>query len=108
MSDAPDVRVSKSPTFKEIHITEHASNLSYDGMKLTVFRDAVDLQNAVQGDGLRVSKAMIYRETECTLSLSPMNLKEWTMLFRSALARYEKLFGTILSPEEVAEKFKNP
>ncbi|MCJ8306753.1 MAG: hypothetical protein HRU07_06870 [Nitrosopumilus sp.] len=107
MSETPDVQTSQSSTFKEINVTGQVSNLSYDGMKLIILHDSPDLQKALQGDQFKMSKAIINREIECTLNLSPINLKAWSILFQQELERYEKLFGVILSPEEINEKFRN-
>ena len=107
MSEEPDVQTSQSPTFKEINVTGQVSNLSYDGMKLVILHDSPDIQQALQGDQFKMSKALINRQIECTLNLSPINLKAWSLLFQQELERYEKLFGTILSPEEVNEKFRD-
>ncbi len=106
MSDVPDIQVIQSSTFKEINVTGQVSNLNYDGMRLTVIHDSGNLQNALTGDKIKISKATINREIECTLNLSPLNLKTWAILFQKELERYEKLFGTILSPEEINEKFR--
>jgi len=108
MSEAPDVQVSKSETFKEINVTGQVSNLNYDGLRLTVIHDSLNLGAALSGTQIKTSKTTINREIECILNLSPVNLKGWAILFQKELERYEKLFGTILSPEEIAEKFKNP
>ena len=107
MSEAPDVQVSKSETFKEINVTGQVSNLNYDGLRLTVLHDSLNLGAALSGTQIKKSKTTINREIECTLNLSPLYLKSWTILFQKELERYEKLFGTILSPEEIAEKFKS-
>ena len=106
LSEPPDIQTSQSPTFKEINVTGQVSNLNYDGMKLVILHESPDLQKALQGDQFKMSKAIINREIECTLNLSPINLKAWSRLFQQELERYEKLFGTILSPEEVNEKFR--
>lgn len=108
MSETPDVQVIRSETFKEINVTAQVANLTYDGMKLTILHDSLNLSNAITGDKIKVSKTTINREIECTLNLSPVNLKSWALLFDRELKRYEMLFGTILSPEEITEKFKNP
>ncbi len=107
MSEPLDINVSHSPNFKEIHVTGQVSNLGYDGLKLTVLHDTHDLQHALQEDPIKISKTTINREIECTLNLTPINLKAWAILFQQELERYEKLFGTILSPEEIGERFKN-
>jgi len=108
MSETPDVRVSQSETFKEINVTGQISNLNYDGLKLTVLHDSLNLQPALSGTQIKMAKATINRKIECTINLSPVNLKSWAILFQKELEKYEKMFGTILSPEEIQEKFKNP
>ena len=106
MSEPPDVEVTQSTTFREIHVTGQVSNLNYDGMQLTVLHDSPALQKALSGNQFKASKAIINREIECTLNLSPINMKAWLLMFKDEVERYEKMFGTILSPEEVNEKFK--
>ncbi|MDI1495158.1 MAG: hypothetical protein K8823_464 [Cenarchaeum symbiont of Oopsacas minuta] len=106
MSEMPDIEVTKSSSFKEINVTGQVSNLNYDGMKLTVLHDFPDLQKALSGNQFKASKAIINREIECTLNLSPINMKTWSIMFQKEVSRYEKLFGRIMSPEEIQEKFK--
>jgi len=106
MSETPDVNVKESDFFKEIIVTGQISNLNYDGLKLTVLHDSLNLQEAVKGSQIKVSKTTINRQIECTLNLSPLQLKSWAILLQTELKKYEELFGTILSPEEIQEKFK--
>lgn len=108
MSETPDVQVSRSETFKEINVTGQVSNLNYDGLKLTVLHDSLNLEGALGGTQIKKSKTTINREIECTLNLAPIQLKSWAILLQNELKKYEGLFGTILSPEEIQEKFKNP
>ena len=108
MSETPDVKVSKSENYKVIQVTGQISHISYDGIKLTVLNDVLDLAPAVTGDNFKMSKATITREIQCTIDLSPFSLKSWALLLNQELKKYETLFGTILSPEEIQEKFKNP
>jgi len=108
MSEQPDVQVKESDCFREILVTGQISNLNYDGLKLTVLHDTLNLQDAVKGNQIKASKATINRQLECTLNLTPLQLKTWTILLQTELKKYEGWFGTILSPEEIQEKFKNP
>ena len=107
MSEAPDVNVKESDCFREILVTGQISNLNYDGLKLTVLHDSLNLAGALSGTQIKASKTTINREIECQLNLSPVQLKTWARLFDLELKKYESLFGTILSPEEIQEKFKN-
>ena len=107
MSEAPDIQAYKSPTYKEINVTGQLSHLTYDGLQLVVLHESHDLQKALQGDQFKMSKAIVNREIECAINLTPINLKTWALLFQQELERYEKLFGVILSPEEIEEKFRN-
>jgi len=108
MSETPDIQVNQSDTFKEINVTGQVAHLNYDGLRLTILHDSANLSNALAGDKIKISKTTINREIECTINLSPVNLKSWALLFDRELKRYEMLFGVILSPEEIQEKFKNP
>ena len=107
MSEAPDVNVKESDCFREILVTGQISNLNYDGLKLTVLHDSLNLAGALSGTQIKASKTTINREIECQLNLSPVQLNTWARLFDLELKKYESLFGTILSPEEIQEKFKN-
>ena len=107
MSETPDIQVTQSETFKEINVTGQVANLNYDGLRLTLLHDSYNLKSALSGTQMKMSKATINRQIECVINLSPVNLKGWALLFDQELKRYEMLFGTILSPEEIQEKFKN-
>lgn len=106
MSETPDIEVTQSSTYNEIHVTGQVSNLSYDGLSLTVLHDSPSLKKALGGEQFKVSKAIINMEIACTLSLSPINMKSWLLLFQQEVERYERMFGHTMSPEEVSEKFK--
>ncbi len=108
MSESPDVKVTKSENYQVFQVTGQLSHISYDGIKLTVINDKLDIAPAVAGDNFKMSKATITREIQCTLDLSPFSLKSWALLLNQELKKYENLFGTILSPEEIQERFKNP
>lgn len=106
MSEAPDVEVSKSSTYKEIYVTGQVVNIGYNGLNLTVLHDSQSLEKALSGNEFKISKAVINREIECTLNLSPINMKAWAMMFQQNVEQYERMFGRIMSPEEVSEKFR--
>ena len=80
--------------------------MGYDGLNLTVLHDSQSLEKALDSNEFKVSKAIVNRQIECTLKLSPINIKAWAMLFQKNLEQYESMFGRIMSPEEVAEKFR--
>lgn len=107
MSEQPDITVRESDCYREIIPTGQITNLGYDGLRLTVLHDSFNLQDAVKGNQIKVSKATINRNIECTIILTPVQLKTWAIIFNDELQKYEKFFGIILSPEEIQEKFKN-
>ena len=107
MSESPDVKVTKSDNYQVFQVTGQISHISYDGIKLTVINDKLDIGPAVAGDNFKMSKATITREIQCTIDLSPFSLKSWAILLNQELKKYEDLFGNIMSPEEIQEKFKN-
>ncbi len=53
MSEPPDVQVKQSDTFKEIHVTGQVSNINYDGLKLTVLHDSLNLVDALSGTQIK-------------------------------------------------------
>lgn len=106
MSEAPDVKVSPSDTYKEINVSGQVTGLNYDGMKLTVFHDSPNLTQTLTAEGFKPHKVVIDRYIECTLNMPPQTIKEWALILSENLARYEKTFGMILSPEEVEQKFR--
>ena len=106
MSEAPDVQASQSETFKEINVSGQITTLNYSGLQLTVTHDSINLSEALTGTQIKQSKTTINRQIECTLNLDPIHLKDWAITLQKELKRYEELFGIILSPEEIREKFK--
>ena len=106
LTEEPDVKATQSGTYKEINVTGQVSHLDYDGLKLTVLHDSPDLTNTLHGSQIKVSKIIINRQIECTLNLSPMSLKAWALILGAELVKYEKMFGTVLSPEEIEQKYR--
>ena len=106
MSEAPDVKVSRSDTYSEIYPTHQIAGLNYDGLKMTVFNDSPDLTDALATEHFKMSKLVINRRIECTLHLNPQALKDWALTLLANLRKYEGMFGSIMSPEEVQQKFK--
>lgn len=106
MVEMPDINVVQSDTYKEIDVTGQISHVNYDGMKMTVFHDSPDHKRTLRGGHFNASKMMINREIECTLNLSPLAMKIWLILLQKEVTKYEKAFGRILSPEEIAQKLK--
>ena len=95
---------TKSSTYNENYVVGQVSNLGYGENDLTV-SESQSLEKALDSNEFKVSKAIVNRQIECTLKLPPINLKDWAMLFQN-LEQYESMFGRIMSPEEVAEKFR--
>ena len=106
MSEAPDIKVIQSDTYKEIYVTGQVSNLNYDGVKLTILHDSPDLTGTLADERFKASKMVINRQIECTLNLSPLTLKTWVLVLNTELKKYERMFGTIMSPEEINQKFR--
>ena len=106
MSETPDVKAAQSDTYKEIYVTGKVTNLSYDGLRLTVLRDSHDLTNTLSAEQFKASKVVINRQIECTLHLSPQAIKDWAITLAAELKKYEGTFGAILSPQEVQQKIR--
>ena len=95
---------NKISTYNENYVVGQVSNSGYGENDLTV--ESQSLEKALDSNEFKVSKAIVNRQIECTLKLPPINLKDWAMLFQN-LEQYESMFGRIMSPEEVAEKFRH-
>lgn len=107
MSELPDIKTAKSDMYREICVSGQVSMIDYSGLHLTVWHDIPDLTNTLSSEKFRASKVIIDRQIECTIRLDPQGLKEWAMALSEQLQKYERAFGVILSPEEVAQKFKD-
>lgn len=106
MSEVPDIRTSKSDMYREINVSGQISRLDYSGLDLTVWHDVPDLTDTLSSETFRASKVIIDRQIECTIHLDPQRLKEWAITLAEQLRKYEQAFGVVLSPEEVAQKFR--
>ena len=106
MSGDQDIDVTRSDEYITVNVAGQLCKVGYDGMKLTVWEETDDFTNALKGTTFHASKIIINRKIKCTLNLTPSGMKTWALLLQHELRKYEKKFGPILSPEEVAQKMK--
>ena len=107
MAAEADIIVRQSDTYKVIHVTGEIMFTNYDGARISVLNDSSDLTKTLHGDSFKPSKVQIHRTIECELVLPPSRLKAWVHVLQRELARYEKSFGHVLSPEEIDTKMRD-
>lgn len=100
----PD-EAAKSPTYGEIYVTGQVSNTSCDGISMAALHESQHLWRAANSGEFKIS-VVTNKQIGCTLNSSQNGTESWSALFRRNLERYESMFGPIMSPEEIAEKFR--
>ena len=104
---SPDIHAKLSDTYKDIQVSGRVIAPSYEGFRITVYTDAPNLVDVLSANVPKPEKLTIDRHIECTLNMTPQTLKEWAIAFSQELKKYEGMFGTILSPEEIQQKIRD-
>ena len=102
----PEFRSKKHENFRTINVNGMFGGVRLGYIEATIYSELTDFEKAMAQPNIDKNKMEIHRIQECRLIFDPLQLKSTAIWFNQQVKQYEKLFGTIPSPEEVAEKQK--
>ena len=76
------------------------------GLEVTLYSEESDLEKVLETEPANPGRNMIKRTIETTLMIDPVQMKSIHKWLEHNINEYERIFGTIPSPEEIASKTK--
>lgn len=104
MQNAPDVTARYSDTFKRIHVNGIFGGVREGGVEFVVYTDQSKFEKSLSTISPGNNKTYIEREIHAELFLNPMQMKSVHVWLGNKIKDYEKIFGTIPSPEEASSR----
>lgn len=108
MSGMPVIESEESSSYRRIHVAGVFGAAGPGGVNALVYSERTDAINALKAPRPEPQRIVIKRTIECDLLLDPLQLKSLHLWLGEKIKEYEKLFGRIPSPEEVASRANQP
>jgi len=97
----PEIQGEYSQDFRRIIASGMFGRIIPSGLEAIVYSTHSIVDKVLSTEPLSPNRAAIKRVIECELLIDPMQMKSVHMWIGKKIAEYEKIFGTIPSPEEV-------
>lgn len=108
MSGMPVIEADESPEYRRIHVAGVFGRTGPGGVSAQVYSERTYAVNALTTPQPEPQRIVLKRTIECDLLLDPLQLKSLHIWLGEKIKEYERLFGRIPSPEEVASRAKQP
>ena len=102
----PEFSAVKHPQYRTIHVNGIFGGVRMGYMEAVVYSEESELTKALGSMQINANRAEVNRVLECRLVIDPIQLKSIAIWMNKQVEDYEKIFGRIPSPEEVANKQK--
>lgn len=102
----PDIESGYSDSFKRIVVSGMFGSVQPIGLNASVYSEYQKVDKVLLSVNPEPTKSVIRRVIECELIIDPMQMKSIYLWLKTKIEEYERIFGTIPSPEEIESKFK--
>lgn len=100
----PEISSGTSDTNKRVLVAGIFGGARPYGLEVTVYSEQGDYQHVLETQPLNPARSILRRTVETTLILDPMQMKSIHGWLGKNIAEYERIFGPIPSPEEIARR----
>lgn len=104
MSGMPVIESIESSDYKRIFVAGVLGSARPGGVNAIVYSERTDPVDSLKAMQPQPQRIVLRRTVECELMLDPQQLKSLHIWLGSKIKEYERLFGRIPSPEEVASR----
>ncbi|MGC1709607.1 MAG: hypothetical protein WA799_07395 [Nitrosotalea sp.] len=102
----PEFNSRKHEQYRTINVNGVFGGIRMGYVEIVTYSEEADLTKAMSSAQINPNKAEIDRVLECRLIMDPIQMKSVSLWLAKNVEEYEKLFGRIPSPEEIANKQK--
>ena len=100
----PDIEVECHKDYRIIFVNQIHGGLRNQYFEFDVVSQVSNLEEPLKTPQPNYNKQVLKRILQAKLIIPPMDLKSFIIFLQKSLIEYEKIYGTIPSPEEIARK----
>lgn len=100
----PEIESEYSSGYKRIAVAGIFGGTRPFGVEAVLYSERMDVKKTLETQPLEPNRITIKRIIECELHIDPMQMKSMHKWLDAKIKEYEKMFGPIPSPEEVASR----
>ncbi|WP_428324781.1 hypothetical protein [Nitrosopumilus sp.] len=100
----PEIQGVYSETYKRVLATGFFGSVQPFGLETFVYSTQNVIDRSLETEPISPQRATLKRIVECELIIDPMQMKSLHNWLGKKIKEYEKLFGSIPSPEEVQSR----
>ena len=104
MDNLPEIKSEYAEDYKKIYVGGIFGGARPFGVEAVIYSETMDVKKVLETQPLSANRAVVKRIAECELIIDPMQMKSVYKWLGDKIKDYEKLFGTIPSPEEVGSR----
>ena len=108
MGGMPEIESEESPTYKRIVVAGVFGGARPGGVHATLYSERPNSLKVLATHPPDPSRVLLRRIIECELIIDPLQMKTTHSWLGKQIDEYEKLYGTIPSPEEVESRSRRP
>jgi len=100
----PDIETERHENYRIIFVNQISGGLRNNYFEFDIVSQVSNFEEALKTPQPNYSKQVLKRILQAKLIIPPMDLKSFIIFLQKSVTDYEKIFGIIPSPEEMARK----
>lgn len=100
----PDIDGEYSPTYKRINVGGIVGGIFSGGLEAVLYTEERRMDKVIATQPISPHKFTVKRTIEVSVIMDPIQAKAIYQWLGNNIAEYEKIFGRILSPEELESR----
>jgi len=106
MSNIPEIESEYSPLYRRVNVAGLFGGIVPSGLEAVAYSEERRIEKVLKSEPINPSRASLKRTVEVELIIDPLQMKAIHKWMGEKITEYEKLFGTIPSPEELTSRSK--
>ena len=106
MGGMPEIEIEDATTYKRIVVAGVFGGTRPGGVHAVLYSERMNARKALMVQPPEPQRIVLKRTIECELIIDPLQLKSIHLWLGEKIKTYEKLYGSIPSPEEVGSRAK--
>ena len=100
----PDIEIEYHKDYRIIFVNQIHGGFRTQYFEFDIISQVSNFEQALKTPQPNYSKQVLKRIIQTKLIIPPMDIKSWIIFLQKTLTDYEKVYGAIPSPEEIASK----
>ena len=106
MGNMPEIESKYADTYKRIHVSGVFGGTRPYGLEVVLYSESMNVKKSLETEQIDANRMILKRTAECEAVIDPLQMKSIYRWLGEKIKEYERIYGAIPSPEEIASRAK--